>query len=131
MVICRICGNEDNRLNRFCTQCGEDLAQSREFQARLVLLSGSQNRAVYDLCRGDNYLGRDVDNSIVVSDQEVSKRHAMIHYDGKNYMVMDLNSRNGVYVNGARITDKQPLIDGSLIKLGSTIFRFEAMKYTL
>ena len=50
----------------------------------------------------------------------VSRRHAQIVYDAGTYILVDLNSENGVSVNGARI-GRNRLRDGALINLGEAI----------
>jgi len=125
MKTCPNCRADNRWENRFCTQCGAKLENTGEFRTRLVLLSGEQNKAIYELSQTENTIGRDLGNNIVVVDEQVSKRHAAIYYDKDRFWITDLESRNGVYVNGLRIEKPTPLMDGSLIKLGSTIFKFQ------
>jgi len=73
-----------------------------------------------------NTLGRGLSNSVVVGDPQVSKRHAEIGRDDEGkYWIRDLGSRNGVFLNGGKVTGPRRLRDGDLVKLGSTILRFE------
>ena len=71
-------------------------------------------------------LGRDPQCSLQVVDGSVSRLHAHIEPrpDG-GYRLADLNSRNGTYVNGAKITASD-LKDGDYVQLGECVFRFLA-----
>ena len=52
-------------------------------------------------------LGREDENTIVVPDKEVSRKHFKIYYeDGKGYIIKDMNSGNGTYINGEAIREK-------------------------
>ncbi len=68
-------------------------------------------------------IGRDVFNSLSLQDAEVSRTHAIIFGQGDQTIIKDLNSRNGVFVNGDRVAE-QALQNGDEIILGSTILFF-------
>jgi DNA-binding response OmpR family regulator len=57
-------------------------------------------------------IGRWDGNDIVLSDREVSRRHAQIRHDAGQYVLVDLGSKNGTLVNGARIERATVLADG-------------------
>src|SRR5438105_3981471 len=69
-------------------------------------------------------LGRLPDCEVVLSDTNVSRRHAEIHLRGDHYVLVDLGSTNGSKVNGARVKERV-LADGDEITLGKTQPRFE------
>jgi hypothetical protein len=64
-------------------------------------------------------IGRSKDCDIQVSDPNVSRRHAEIRRDGDAYVLVDLDSTNGVEVNGKRVK-RLDLSDGSRFTIGST-----------
>jgi hypothetical protein len=70
-------------------------------------------------------LGRTPDNQIVVPSREVSRRHAEIVLGDGGYIVRDLGSPNGTFVNGERITEHR-LQDGDRIGMGGHMFVFRA-----
>jgi pSer/pThr/pTyr-binding forkhead associated (FHA) protein len=70
-------------------------------------------------------IGREVGNDVVISSSEVSRKHAEIIPMPGGYHLNDL-STNGVFVNGARIEQKQVLGRGDVIKIGPEEFRFYA-----
>lgn len=69
--------------------------------------------------------GRDVENSFVVDDEEVSRFHFRIKRRGRLYICQDLESKNGTYVNGDRILNSI-IKNGDKILIGSTEFQFAA-----
>lgn len=68
-------------------------------------------------------VGRDVYNSLSLSDADLSRSHAIIFEHDDHATVKDLNSRNGVYVNGDKVKEKD-LRDGDEVILGSTVLIF-------
>lgn len=68
-------------------------------------------------------LGRGSENTIVLENDSVSRRHCKIEKRGRTYHVQDLSSTNGTYVNDELITDYQ-LRRGDQVKVGDTIFKF-------
>ena len=70
-------------------------------------------------------IGRSRDCDIVLSDQNVSRRHAEIRPSGGSWIVRDLGSTNGVKVNGRRIQGAQSLKRGDTIELGTSRVTFE------
>jgi adenylate cyclase len=91
--------------------------------ARLVLSSaeGQQVVALADT----NSLGRHPTNTIQVLDKVVSKEHCRVFLQDGSWVLKDLDSLNGTFLNGARITGERPLVDGDEIGLGATRARFE------
>lgn len=63
-------------------------------------------------------IGRGEDCSIIVDDPLVSRRHATVFMSDGEIWVHDQGSRNGVYVNGLRIDDRQRLMLGDAIRIG-------------
>ncbi|MEW6020463.1 MAG: FHA domain-containing protein, partial [Pseudomonadota bacterium] len=61
---------------------------------------------------------------MVINDSNVSRRHAEIRQEGNEYVIVDLDSTNGVEVNGQRVR-KRTLRSGDVITLGATRVRFE------
>ncbi len=68
-------------------------------------------------------LGRGSDNTIVLENDSVSRRHCKVERRGGAYHVVDLQSTNGTYVNDLLVSDFQ-LRRGDQVKVGDTIFKF-------
>jgi FHA domain-containing protein len=70
-----------------------------------------------------NYLGRGDDNQVRLTSEDVSHRHAVIMATRHGFVVKDLQSRNGTFVNGERIQE-HALLDGDRLQLGSLELTF-------
>jgi len=68
-------------------------------------------------------IGRSPSNTIFINDKKASRNHARIDKSGKDYVLSDLGSRNGTFVNGTKVTSKI-LADGDNIKIGNTVMVF-------
>jgi DNA-binding winged helix-turn-helix (wHTH) protein len=80
---------------------------------------------ILPLGEGDNVVGRSPDSGIWIDAGSVSREHARIVIAGGRATVEDSRSTNGTFVNGARVTARHPLVDGSTVTFGSeeAIFR--------
>jgi len=70
-------------------------------------------------------IGRTPDNQIVVPIREVSRRHAEIVLTEGGYVLKDLGSPNGTFVNGERVTEHR-LQDADRVAMGGQVFVFKA-----
>ncbi len=89
-----------------------------------LLLTTPEGQQVVDLAV-HNTLGRHPTNSIQLLDKIVSKEHCVIERRGTQFVLKDLGSLNGTYVNGERVVGERPLKHGDDIALGSTRARLE------
>jgi len=78
------------------------------------------------LKEGKNLIGRMADCAIVVSDGNTSRHHAQIHGAGSGFVITDLGSTNGTFLNGEVLIADHRLADGDIIAIGSVNLRFEA-----
>jgi pSer/pThr/pTyr-binding forkhead associated (FHA) protein len=76
-------------------------------------------------------LGRSHDCDVHVPDKRASRRHAEIHWDGESSTLRDLNSANGTFLDGRRITTPQTLRDGNEIVIASAVFTFRDPESTI
>jgi ABC-type multidrug transport system ATPase subunit/pSer/pThr/pTyr-binding forkhead associated (FHA) protein len=94
---------------------------SAPFPATITIKGGPENGKVVDLPQGELLIGRVEPAGLVISDSEVSRRHAhFIYRDGK-YFLEDLGSVNGTLLNGQRISGQRALADGDEIMLGTKV----------
>ncbi len=68
-------------------------------------------------------LGRLESNDVPIHDRKASREHAKIYKQGAKFAIVDLNSSNGTFVNGQKIT-KRVLADGDEIQIGVISMRF-------
>ena len=72
-------------------------------------------------------LGRSAENDIPVLDPLISRQHALVELSGSGYLVTDLGSANGTYINDVPLTAPASLRVGDLVKFGGTVFRFQPL----
>ncbi|MEC3951943.1 BTAD domain-containing putative transcriptional regulator [Nocardia sp. CDC153] len=75
---------------------------------------------VYPVVGSTTRIGRLSDNDIALPDGRVSRHHALIIDNGHTWVVKDLQSSNGVFINGQRVLDSGLLSDGALLRIGDT-----------
>jgi len=80
---------------------------------------GGDNPIVCPLIADSIGIGRDPANAIPLADKQASSRHARIVRDGAGWRIEDLGSRNGTFVNGAKVTSVL-LKHGDEIRIGTT-----------
>src|SRR3970040_517474 len=84
---------------------------------QLVIKSGPTPGKTFPLEKDEMYIGRDVSTDIVINDAEVSRRHARITRQADGFMLEDLGSTNGTFVEGQRLTAPRLLRAGETIML--------------
>lgn len=101
----------------------------------LVYRDGDGGQAIYDLGPAPERLaiGRREANEIPLPwDTEVSRVHAELERVGDDWAIVDDGlSRNGSWVNGSRITGRQRLRDGDVLRVGQTTLVFRAPEHSV
>ncbi|MHC4547733.1 MAG: FHA domain-containing protein [Planctomycetota bacterium] len=90
---------------------------------RVVIQEGPGSGAEYEIDQAV-ILGRLDSNDIPVRDAKASREHAKIYRQGAQFAIVDLNSSNGTFVNGEKIT-KRILEPGDRIEIGTVRLVFE------
>lgn len=94
----------------------------------LRVLEGKEPNREYDLTDDEILLGRDQSCQIVIDADSVSRRHARLGLDDDKYVIEDLNSKNGTYVNDERIEGKVLLRPDDRIEIGTALFRYRSAR---
>lgn len=84
---------------------------------RLSVRDASGNEREVEIGRAPFNLGRQSDNDLVLLDNRISRRHARILKDERGYLIEDLGSRHGTFVNGERV-QSAVLKGGDQVSLG-------------
>lgn len=92
-----------------------------EFAARLVVEQGPEPEKTFTLGNAPQTIGRSANNGIVINDAEISRRHAQITPQGDSYVLEDLGSTNGTFVNGLRLNQPTALKHGDSVEFGDTV----------
>ena len=66
-------------------------------------------------------LGRNPECTLILDDDYASGRHARVYAQDRTWYVEDLDSTNGTYVNGERITSPTPMSEGTQLRIGATV----------
>jgi len=145
-VFCNQCGHRNPAGSNFCSSCGAPLDPSRDDRTitfhpadpatdtpaedvevevgdvppGLGLLVGGRGADAplrFALSAGTTRVGRHPDSDIFLDDITVSRRHAEIDRRGDGYVLRDVGSLNGTYLNRERI-DEAPLRNGDEVQIG-------------
>lgn len=92
----------------------------------LVAVNGPLKGHDFRIRDGKNVIGTAADTDIVLTDQYMSARHAVIRHEEGMFVIVDLDSTNGTYVNDLRVS-KEELIDNDRVRVGRTELRFKAL----
>ena len=93
--------------------------------AKLVLLSAGLTGQVHELKVDKTTVGRVEDNTFQIPEPSVSSHHCEILLRGTDVVVHDLNSTNGTFINGEKVTESV-LKPGQTLRLGQIEMRLEA-----
>jgi pSer/pThr/pTyr-binding forkhead associated (FHA) protein len=119
---------------------GSAAASAEKAHARLVIERGKSVGKQFLLSSAESYIGRwdadggifpDVDLDSDDPEAKVSRRHARITFNDGVYLLEDLGSTNGTFINrGKRLPKgtRQPLRDGDEIIVGKTFLRFQVLQ---
>ena len=95
---------------------------------QFVMRSGPTPGATFSLEGDQLVIGRDSSSAIAINDAEVSRKHARLNFQGGKYVIEDLGSTNGTFVNGQRLVSPVVLKSGDVISLGEQIvLMYEAL----
>jgi hypothetical protein len=83
--------------------------------------SGPTPGQAFPLTKNEISIGRDISNDVVISDSEISRKHARLILQSGGYVLEDLGSTNGTFVNGQRLMGPHLLRPGELIMLGENV----------
>ena len=92
--------------------------------AKLVVLSVGMTGRTQELKAEKTTIGRVEDNTFQIAEPSVSSHHCEVLLRGKDVVVRDLNSTNGSYINGEKITESV-MKPGQILRLGQIEMRLE------
>jgi FHA domain len=100
-------------------------AEMTHVTAQLVLMIDGHPEKRFILKPGANSIGRSPKNQVPLLTAEVSRQHAEIALCDRGYRILDLESDNGIFVNGEQVKDRI-LADGDVIRIGTHEMLFRA-----
>jgi len=143
--VCEQCGQELDKSWDSCPYCAQAAAAQAPAEQKtqafmidaagsgstmqllgwLVPVKGPQRGELYTLAP-HSVIGTDPTCTVVLNDHYMSSRHAEIKAEGGTWILQDLGSTNGTYVNDKRI-DKQELVDNDFVKFGQSLVKFKSL----
>lgn len=120
-MLCPSCQKENNPDAPRCLHCGAGLAL-----AVLEVVRGSLPEKIHFLKPRHYTIGRARHNDLCLSEASISKVHARILFEKGCFVVEDLQSLHGVYVNTAKV-QRAELRQGTLIQLGNVTLKFSLL----
>lgn len=99
--------------------------------ATIIITSGDRKGDYYPLGHRTNVIGRAENVPIQILDDLVSRKHLQIRYaeDDSRYYALDMKSRHGVLINGAKISEETALVDADWIRIGQTDLMFTEKEF--
>lgn len=92
----------------------------------LIIVRGESAGRQFELGKRPLSIGRDPARDIQLLDPKVSRKHALLRFDGGEYVIAAAKPRNGLEINGRRLDTETALQDGDEILLGDTLIRYVA-----
>jgi signal transduction histidine kinase len=91
--------------------------------ASIQVIQGPDKGRTFELVNGENIIGRE-GSSVVLADKTASRRHARLAYEDERWVLEDLGSGNGTFVNGVRTKAPTPVNRGDQVRCGSSLLVF-------
>jgi pSer/pThr/pTyr-binding forkhead associated (FHA) protein len=89
---------------------------------RLTVIKGFNKGEVFPLDADEVIIGRGEENGIVINIAEISRTHAVLNKAEEGYMIKDLGSTNGTFVDKKKVGNKYLLKPGDTVMLGDAIY---------
>ena len=129
-LICsdRIAGAPDKSLLLITCACGYTWRTNLKLfvsrmKPRLAAITGKLKDTVISMNEGPVLIGRQVAANLRIRNASVSRRHALIEKDGDKFVIADLDSRNGTFVNDVPVK-RCELQHGDRVRIGESLFFF-------
>jgi two-component system, cell cycle response regulator len=112
-TISKISARAESNVAALVVIAGDDLGK------KLELVSSTKKNS-----SGDWIIGRSSGAHLQVDQESVSRKHAMVSGDEKGFVLADLQSTNGTFVNDRMLKSVRRLKHGDLVKIGRTVLKF-------
>lgn len=103
----------------------EESPYQEELAPRVIVKEKGVTKQELNLGSGTIFIGRSPSNQVPLPDPKISRKHAAIDFKNEHYILSDLGSSNGTFVDGKKIKE-HTLEDGDEIKIGSYTLFFKA-----
>ena len=97
---------------------------------QFIIQTGPNPGKVFLIQKAETAIGRDEKSDIFILDSGISRHHAVVSLQGPNYIIKDLGSTNGTFVNEQRLVAPRAIKPGDIILLGDKVrLVFDIAKY--
>ncbi len=142
-IYCSECGFQNSEAANYCARCGAllehegpdveqtlsytpeqvseeagDGVEGIEGPALVVRSGGGRSGEVFGLHEGSTTIGRSPDCDVFLDDVTVSRKHAVVAENDGTFVLEDLGSLNGTFLNRRRIDEQAPLTDDDEVQIG-------------
>ena len=97
--------------------------------ASILVVSGPNEGDYYPLGHRTMVIGRQESCPIQITDDRVSRRHLQVRSEGGSYFALDMESANGVWVNGRQMETETELVDGYELVVGDSKIVFTTVDF--
>jgi pSer/pThr/pTyr-binding forkhead associated (FHA) protein len=101
----------------------ENVLRTKRTRPYLLVLEGPLKGREFQVTKEPFMIGRDRTNDIIIEDPLISRKHASIYFRDGRYRVKDLDSTNGTFLNGEKVSDAR-LNDKDKIQIAQTVLQF-------
>lgn len=105
---------------------GVQVKEGKPFIGWLAVIEGNLQGETFHLYEGRNIIGSSSISDIPLSDKGIQGQHSSIRYSSGKYILTDLDSDEGTFLNGKRI-HRSELKDGDKIKIGKTVLQVKIL----
>jgi len=99
----------------------------------ILVVAGRDRGSYYPLAEPTTVIGRDESCDIQIVDEMISRRHTKVtrreEGDALRFFISDMQSANGVFVNGRQVSEEVELNDGDTIKIGESKLFFSTKRF--
>ncbi|MBQ7522814.1 MAG: FtsW/RodA/SpoVE family cell cycle protein [Clostridia bacterium] len=106
-------------------QCFSSMRRHRRDEHALVMLVDKDSGESKPVLYWENSIGRNRDSDIRITDESVSRDHAVLLRRKEGWFVNDVGSKNGTYVNHTRIQGRTPVMIDDVITVGDKSYLFK------
>lgn len=85
---------------------------------KLTIEDDEGKRTPLPLVRDEYSIGRGEENTVRLTERNISRRHATLRHEGGGWVITDTSSRNGSYVNGVRLMGEHTVNEGDIVQVG-------------
>jgi len=105
----------------------EDSSEGYVFHAWFFVKDGLDKGLRYDIVREETIIGKSGNSDVVIRDNNISSNHARLKFTGDDFVLFDMASDGGTFLNGKKLLRPKKLFDWDEIQLGTTVLIFRVV----